>query len=49
MNDKLLKLEIIFLNSGYTQENIEEIKHMEGATETENFIDNLENEKCYWE
>lgn len=46
--NELRKLEIEFKNCGYSDEVIEEIKHINGATEVEDFIANLEEELSCW-
>ena len=46
--EELEELEEIFRKAGYTEEVIEEIEYMNGAMEIEDFIDNLESEKSYW-
>lgn len=46
--EELEKLEKVFKENGYTEEMIEEIKHMDGAVEIEEFINNLEEEQSNW-
>lgn len=45
---ELEELEKVFKENGYTKEMIEEIKHIDGVTEIEDFIDNLEEEQSNW-
>ena len=45
---QLIALEKEFKRVGYTDKVIEEIKHMDGATEVEEFIANLEEELSCW-
>ncbi len=48
-DEVLTELESLFLESGYTQEQIEEIKHADGAENIWEYIDNLESEQGYWD
>ncbi|AJA42843.1 hypothetical protein [Clostridium tetani] len=45
---ELRDLEEKFREVGYSEEAIEEIKYANGATEIEEFIDNLEEEQSDW-
>jgi hypothetical protein len=47
--DHLMDLEKLFKEAGYTEQQIEEIKHVDEAETTEEFIDNLNEERSYWE
>lgn len=46
--DELRRLEIEFRRCGYSDEVIEEIKHIDGATTVEEFVANLEEELSSW-
>lgn len=48
MNKELQALENEFRRVGYTDKVIEEIKHIDNATEVEEFIANLEEELSSW-
>nr|DAM23988.1 MAG TPA: hypothetical protein [Caudoviricetes sp.] len=48
MNKELEALENEFRRVGYTDEVIEEIKHVDNATEVEEFIANLQEELSSW-
>lgn len=45
---QLIALEKEFKRVGYTDKVIEEIKHIDGATEVEEFVANLEEELISW-
>ena len=47
--EELRRLEREFREVGYPEVSIEEIKHMDGSTEIEEFIANLEEEQSNWE
>lgn len=36
-------------NNGYTNKQIKEIKHIDNANTIADYIDNLQEEQCYWE
>jgi len=46
--EELIQLEELFKENGYSEQQIEEIKHYDNEAKVEGYIENLQEELSYW-